>query len=87
MTAAMIPAPRIPASQSGANWPSITSTTSSPAAWRRSAVRSSAGADGGSAASAARASSFCSIAGTSRSELAATPRKTQGSQIASRQIG
>ena len=38
-------------------------------------------------ASVARASSFAAIAGTSVARLAATPRNTHGSQIATMQIG
>jgi hypothetical protein len=88
MTAAMIPAPSSPASQTGAYRSSITRITSSPAADRRRAFRSvSVMPEDGAAARARRASSFCSIAGTSRIALAATPRKTQGSQIASMQRG
>ena len=87
MTAAMMPAPRIPASHSGANCCEHDGhhiVARGLTAQRCTLLRRHAA---GAEASACRASSFCSIRGTSRMALAATPRNTQGSQMASMHNG
>src|SRR5262245_56297203 len=87
ITAAMTAAPSIDASQSGAYPSTSFKMTSSPDACRRRSSRRSGVSAGPSAARVARASTFAAMAGTVDALLAATPRKTDGSQIAIMQDG